>query len=80
MILKMTYRSNNLQSLLSTKKTIEMLQRPRTLKVNCCLKVHNVHLKLAFEFYTTLTIMPILASEVFLYANKNKSSDKMLPQ
>ena len=25
---------------------IEMPQRARTLKVNCCLKVHNAHLKL----------------------------------
>ena len=28
------------------RRTIEMPQRSRTFKVNCCLKVHNAHLKL----------------------------------
>ena len=26
--------------------TIEMLQRARTFQLNCCLKIHNAHLKL----------------------------------
>ena len=28
------------------RRTIEMSQRARTFQVNCCLKVHNAHLKL----------------------------------
>ena len=28
-------------------RTIEILQRARSLKANCCFNVHNVHLKLA---------------------------------
>ena len=28
-------------------RTIEILQRPHICKANCCLKVHNAHLKLA---------------------------------
>ena len=29
------------------RRTIEILQRPHIFKINCCLKVHNAHLKLA---------------------------------
>ena len=69
------------------RRTIEMLQRTRIFKANCCLKVQNAHFKLTLpisghvtSFYgiaslSFLNILASIASQIIVVLVKRESSD-----